>query len=89
MISYTKKINQLNIEKIIENNFHIDDCQVFWENNKAKETIFAFGCIDKIEMDKKSDINFIKKEIDKKLNNIIDSKRHTNSYPKFFSRLNA
>ena len=84
MISYTKKINQLNIEKIIENNFHTDDCQVFWKNNKTKETIFAFGCIDKIEMDKKTDINFIKQEIDEKLNNITDSKGHTNSYPKFF-----
>ncbi len=82
--SYTEKFNKIDIDKLIENNFYQNEHQFFWENNKAKEIIIAFGVISEIIICEQSDLNFAQKKIKKELNDIINIGKNLNNFPKFF-----
>ena len=63
ILSYTEKLDNLDVNKLILNNFCKNDHEFFWENNKEEEIIISFGCIDKIQVFNQSDLNTIQKKV--------------------------
>ena len=84
MLLYTEKFERINTKKILSYHLNKNECQFFWENNKSKQIMAGFGCIDAVEIYNDSDLDSIKSKINKKLQSIVDISNDTYIAPKFF-----